>query len=71
MSRSAKKTVDQTTDLRYVSHMAAELGIHRTTIHGWIAGRKKPSPMAARLLREKFPKFYEEITNGKQSTDVR
>jgi hypothetical protein len=51
--------------------MAAELGIHRTTIHGWIAGRKKPSPMAARLLREKFPKFYEEITNGKQSTDVR
>lgn len=58
--KSAKKSVDRTTDLRYVSEIAKQLGVHRTTVHGWFTGTR-PSPLAAALLKAKFPKLYEEI----------
>jgi len=60
MKKSAKKTVDKTTEMKYVSHIAKELGVHRATVHGWFTGTK-PSPMAAALLKARFPKLYEEI----------
>lgn len=65
--KSARKSVDKTTKMRYVTCIAKELGVHRTTVHGWFAG-KSPSPLAKRLLEEKFPELYEEITKCRRNT---
>jgi DNA-binding transcriptional regulator YiaG len=41
-----------------ITQRSKKLGIAKSTLHRWIKGYSKPSPMAERMLKEQDPVLY-------------
>jgi DNA-binding transcriptional regulator YiaG len=41
-----------------ITQRSKKLGIAKSTLHRWIKGYSKPSPMAERMLKEQDPELY-------------